>query len=73
MKFYISHCEISKTYTTWEVEAESFEEAVEKLNDAKYDSQVGDEMFSGIDEFDVEDHGVISPCDSLVLNNFLEE
>lgn len=37
MKYYINHCEIFKTWSTWEVEADSFDEAVQKLNRAAKD------------------------------------
>ena len=30
MKYYINHCEITQNWTTWEVEADSYEEAVQK-------------------------------------------
>ena len=32
MKYYINHCEITQNWTTWEVDADSYEEAVQKLN-----------------------------------------
>lgn len=38
MKYYINHCEITQNWTTWEVEADSYEEAVQKLNQTGYDN-----------------------------------
>ena len=38
MKYYINHCEITQSWTTWEVEADSYEEAVQKLNQTGYDN-----------------------------------
>ena len=38
MKYYINVTEISKVYTQWEVEADSYEEAVQKLNQTGYDN-----------------------------------
>ena len=55
MKYYINVAEVSRIYTAWEVEASSYEAAVEKLMDARADwSRVSDVMMSGYEDFDVE-------------------
>lgn len=55
MKYYINVAEVSRIYTAWEVEAESYESAVERLMVARTDfSRVSDDMMSGYDSFDVE-------------------
>lgn len=67
MKYYINHCEIFKTCSTWEVEADSFEEAVRKLNRAgEEDIELANIMTDPINNYvltGVEDHLAQSPND----------
>lgn len=79
MKYYIEHCEVSRTTSYWEVEASSYDEAVQKLLNAKGDySSVSDLMFLGDDSFDVEDTpiqatDVLSDDDFNVLSDYVDE
>lgn len=79
MKYYIEHCEVSRTTSHWEVEASSYDEAVQKLLNAKGDySSVSDLMFLGDDSFDVEDTpiqatDVLSDDDFYVLSDYVDE
>ena len=55
MKYYINVAEVSRIYTNWEVEAESYESAVEKLMEVRCDNfHVSDAMLKGYEGFDVE-------------------
>lgn len=74
MKYYILHSEISQTYTTWEVEANSFNEAVQKLHDAKYNSNmVSDIMFMGDENFNMEDVPIEPNDDCYALSDYVDE
>ena len=74
MKYYINVTEISKVYTQWEVDADSYEAAVEKLMDARSDnSEVGDTMLSGCEDFDLETERAEKPCQPYILAEFEEE
>ena len=74
MIYYINVTEISRIYTQWEVEAASYEEAVEKLIDARsYNSNVGDTMFSGCEDFDLETEPAEEPCQPYLLSDFIKE
>lgn len=79
MKYYINHCEITQNWTTWEVEANSYEEAVQKLNEAGFrNAKVAEAMNdqAAINcEAIYEDHPAETPEDypSYTLSEFEEE
>lgn len=51
MKYRIAHAEVVRLWTYWEVEADSYDEAVEKLEQAGTNNAiVSDIMMDGFDE-----------------------
>lgn len=75
MKYCIAHAEVVRLWTYWEVEAESYDKAVEKLEQAgNRNAMVSDIMMNGFDESETENEPLeITDADVRPLNLYLKE
>lgn len=75
MIYRIAHAEVVRLWTYWEVEADSYEAAVDKLEEAgDRNAMVSDIMMNGFDESETENEPLeITDADVRPLNLYLKE
>lgn len=75
MIYRIAHAEVVRLWTYWEVEADSYEAAVDKLEEAgDRNAMVSDIMMNGFDKSETENEPLeITDADVRPLNLYLKE
>lgn len=75
MIYRIAHAEVVRLWTYWEVEADSYEAAVDKLEEAgDRNAMVSDIMMNGFDESETENEPLeITDADVRPLNLYFKE